>query len=549
MADSSDSARPGARLRYHRVQAHLSQPELARLTQLSVRAIRDIEQDRVSRPQRRTTQRLTEVLGLPAGIWSPGGHGAGRAPGRPHRSISLEVLGPLEVRHGRDTIAVTAPMLRDLLSLLALHHNQIVDRSEIVDALWGEAPPASWSNLVHVYIRRLRERIEPHRPTHAPARVILAAGTGYRLSLAPDRLDLARFDTLAAQARQALERGDLDASYEGYARALGCWRGPVLAGSGPRLRQHPSAVAAHQRRVLAGLHFADVAVRAGRHAEAVAALSQLAYEEPLHEAVHARLMIALAGSGQQAAALRTFVAIRSRLAHDLGVDPAAELHRAYLQVLLQGAPVQDTGPAVTAADHSNGGLGREVRGHLGDGLYRCGVCTAGTALRVQMTRQRPVYRCPVAPHVARSVALVDRQVVGAVVARLSSPGAVGLLTRSGTDDAGAVDSLRTEAASIRAALNRMAADTALGLLDHDQLLAATAAGRGRLDAIEEAIRMAEPAPSLAALVGSADVAAAWRRLSAADQRRVLAALMVVTVAPAGRQVRGLHPPAVWITWR
>jgi hypothetical protein len=216
-------------------------------------------------------------------------------------------------------------------------------------------------------------------------------------------------------------------------------------------------------------------------------------------------------------------------------------------VLLQQTPVRSGGATVT--EHPTGASGRNGAEHLGAGLYRCGVCPSATPLRVQLVRQRPVYRCPVAPHVVRSAALVDRQVVTAVVTRLSGPGAVALLTRSGLDHD--VGSLRTEAASIHETLNRMAADTAVGLLDRDQLIAATAAGRTRLDAIEKAIRTAEPAASLAALAGSTDVTAAWRRLPIEEQRRVLSALVLVTVAPARRRGpgRGLDPPAVWITWR
>jgi hypothetical protein len=217
------------------------------------------------------------------------------------------------------------------------------------------------------------------------------------------------------------------------------------------------------------------------------------------------------------------------------VDPAADLHRAYLRVLAQQPPVRSADAAT------------DPPSHLGTGMYRCGVCPAGTPLHVHTSGRRAVYRCPVAPHLVRSVALVDRQVVGAVVARLSGPGAVGLLTRSPPNTA--VDALRIEAAAIREALSRMAADTAIGLLDHDQLLAATAAGRARLDTIDEAIRWAEPAPSLAALIGSADVASTWRQLPMSEQRRILAALVVVTVAPTARRVRGLNPPAVWIAWR
>src|SRR5262249_54502948 len=60
--------------------------------------------------------------------------------------------------------------------------------------------------------------------------------------------------------------------------------------------------------------------------------------EPLHEALHARLMVALAGSGRQADALELFVDLRARLSAELGIEPGPELRRAQLHVLRQQIP-------------------------------------------------------------------------------------------------------------------------------------------------------------------------------------------------------------------
>jgi DNA-binding SARP family transcriptional activator len=50
------------------------------------------------------------------------------------------------------------------------------------------------------------------------------------------------------------------------------------------------------------------------------------------------LMLALAGSGQQAAALQTYATIRQRLADELGVEPGVALRGAHLRVLRQDIP-------------------------------------------------------------------------------------------------------------------------------------------------------------------------------------------------------------------
>lgn len=71
-------------------------------------------------------------------------------------------------------------------------------------------------------------------------------------------------------------------------------------------------------------------------------------QEPLHEGAGARLMLALAGSGQQAAALRFFTEMRARLVEELGVEPGAEILAAHLRVVRQELPVAASSNGVVA---------------------------------------------------------------------------------------------------------------------------------------------------------------------------------------------------------
>jgi DNA-binding SARP family transcriptional activator len=64
-------------------------------------------------------------------------------------------------------------------------------------------------------------------------------------------------------------------------------------------------------------------------------LRALAVAEPLNESAHARLMIALAGTGQQAAAIGIYEDLRSRLDGELGLYPGEELAEAHLRILRQ----------------------------------------------------------------------------------------------------------------------------------------------------------------------------------------------------------------------
>ncbi|MFD5084884.1 BTAD domain-containing putative transcriptional regulator [Kitasatospora sp. NPDC058406] len=328
----------GPRLRSFRSRAGLSQEDAASRAGISLRALRDIEHGRVQRPQARTLQRLAEVLGLTDreldGLSAAAGDAAPRGALRPR----LLILGPLDLRRGRVTVPVTSPMLRRLLGLLALKHPEPATQQEITDTLWPSGPPGSRQSLVHTYVSQVRQLLEPDGHRAAPRPAVVRTPTGYRLEDSRSRIDLGGFDELVDRAQRVHRGPEREAGYELLAQALRCWRGPVLADADLVLRQHPAAVAANERRVAAALSHADTAMLLGRAGEAVPVLGDLVHAEPLHEGLHARLILALAGSGEQAAALRVFDRLRARLDEELGVGPGAEVRDAHLRVLRRQLP-------------------------------------------------------------------------------------------------------------------------------------------------------------------------------------------------------------------
>jgi tetratricopeptide (TPR) repeat protein/transcriptional regulator with XRE-family HTH domain len=323
----------GAIVRRHRRAAGITQQELARMAGVSIRALRDIEQDRVQRPQEKTLQRLAAALGRPEtavrGVLAPPDPAAKRPP------VQVSVLGSLVVRRDGLAVDLTSKMQRGLLGLLALHPHETVSQEEIVDVLWGDHPPRTCTSLVHIYVGELRAMLEPDRQPRARAQLLRLARGGYRLDLDNKWLDLAHFDDLAGRAGQAQAAGDLTAACDLYRRALQCWRGPVLAGERARVRQHPAALAASRRRMGAAVAYADLAMGLEHHDQAAGQLLPLLDDDPLHEGLFARLMLALAGCGEQAQALRLYSDLRARLREELGIDPGIELQEAHRAVLLQ----------------------------------------------------------------------------------------------------------------------------------------------------------------------------------------------------------------------
>ncbi|GGP62719.1 BTAD domain-containing putative transcriptional regulator [Saccharothrix coeruleofusca] len=293
----------GEELRARRARLGLTQREVALRAGISVRAVRYIESGQVSAPRPASLHRLAATVGL-----DPAAYLGGRPATR------LGVLGPLVVRRGGEPVRGVPLMQRCLLGLLALHPNRVVGREEIIEVLWSGRPPLSHAHLVHNYAARVRRLCRVERVGH-----------GYRLVADARQLDLVRFAELT---------GDHDDPAR-LAEAVRLWRGPVLADLPDAVRQHPTAVALHQQRIAAVLAHTELVLRQERAGALTPSLIELAHHEPLHEGVQAAHLLALARSGQQAAALRLFDRVRERLAAELGVDPGPQLRAAHLRVLRQ----------------------------------------------------------------------------------------------------------------------------------------------------------------------------------------------------------------------
>jgi DNA-binding SARP family transcriptional activator/tetratricopeptide (TPR) repeat protein len=316
----------GRLLRAHRAAAGLTQQRLAALAGVSLRTVRDIEQGRVLRPHPRSLRRLRDVLALTPAEWGElaAAVDAGAGPGGGAR-LWVGVLGPLALRHRGVDVPVSSPKLRRLLGLLALHAPHPVGIEEIVSVLWDAEPPPTRLDLVKGYATRLRALLEPDL---GAAPVLLRSGGGYALTCTARQCDVRRFEDLAGQAERSGGHADPATATRLWEEALRCWRGPLLPDLDPVVREHPAALALRRRHRDGVLVYADLRAAAGEHRLAVAALHELAAAEPLHEGLHARLMRALAGSGEQAAAFGTYAEIRARLADQLGVEPGPELRAA-----------------------------------------------------------------------------------------------------------------------------------------------------------------------------------------------------------------------------
>jgi DNA-binding SARP family transcriptional activator len=236
--------------------------------------------------------------------------------------MRVSVLGPLEASVDGRAVPVGAGKPRALLAILALHAGEIVSTDRLIEGLWGERPPATATKLVQLYVSQLRKTLAASGDGSA----ILTRGHGYELHLAPDDVDVGRFEELVAQGAPR--------------EALALWRGPPL----DDVSGEPFAAAAIRRLEelrLAALELAiDADLEAGRHREVLGELEALVAEAPLRERLHAQRMLALYRSGRQADALEAYRLARRVLVEQIGIEPGPELRRLHEAILNQDAALE-----------------------------------------------------------------------------------------------------------------------------------------------------------------------------------------------------------------
>lgn len=248
------------------------------------------------------------------------------------RLLRVTLLGP--VRAWRDDVELElgAPRRRAVLALLAVQANQVVSRDELIDRIWGDEPPASPVNALHVHVARLRAVLEPHRGHRAPGQVLLASKLGYLLRLAPAQLDTAMFAERLAEGRELCGRGDPDGAARSLGAALELWQGEALAGiPGPWAEIIRTGLG--EQRLTAIEEHTEAILALGRHTEAAQRLVELVRKHPLRERFSSQLMLALYRCGRQAEALIAFDDARTVLAGELGIEPGAELRRMHARIL------------------------------------------------------------------------------------------------------------------------------------------------------------------------------------------------------------------------
>jgi DNA-binding SARP family transcriptional activator len=250
--------------------------------------------------------------------------------------VEFRILGPLEVVERDRVVTLGGSRQRALLALLLTRANEVVSADRLIDELWGERPPRTPANALQFHVSQLRKAL-------APREVVITQPPGYLIRVAPNELDLLRFEQLVDEA----ERAAPDSAARLLREALELWRGSPLADVAHEPFAQTEVVRLEELRLRAlELRFdADLAL--GRHRELVAELEALVREHPLRERLRASLMRALYASGRQADALEVYRQTRALLVDELGIEPSPALQELERGILRQDAdldPIEVAGP-------------------------------------------------------------------------------------------------------------------------------------------------------------------------------------------------------------
>jgi predicted ATPase/DNA-binding SARP family transcriptional activator len=241
-------------------------------------------------------------------------------------ATQFRILGAVEALVDGRPAALGAPKQRALLALLLVNRRRVMTAEQLIDGLWGEAPPASALQSLQVYVHGLRRAVGGER--------IETAGRGYRAVVAEEELDLDRFERTLERGRAALEAGRAEDAADDLREALAAWRGPALADVPEDARRAADADRLEELRLTALELRYEAELACGRHDEVVAELEALTAQHPYRERFLRARVLALYRCGRQADALEVYRNVRRVLVDELGLEPSPalqELERAILR--------------------------------------------------------------------------------------------------------------------------------------------------------------------------------------------------------------------------
>ncbi|HEX3289776.1 MAG TPA: BTAD domain-containing putative transcriptional regulator [Gaiella sp.] len=242
------------------------------------------------------------------------------------------LLGPMEARSGRASLALGGPRQRAVLADLLLHVGSVVSMDSLIDDIWGSDAPPNADAVVQNGVHRLRlalgrETIE----TRAP---------GYVLRVDPGAIDAHRFERLVHDAKP-LPPAERSAA---LTDALALWRGPAFADLAFESFLQAEIARLDELRVLALEDRIEAEIELGHHDDAIPDTATLASQHPHRERLCRLLMLALHRAGRDQQALDAYESTRRALDDLWGLEPSQETRALHHMILTQDPAIAPARP-------------------------------------------------------------------------------------------------------------------------------------------------------------------------------------------------------------
>jgi DNA-binding SARP family transcriptional activator len=237
------------------------------------------------------------------------------------------LLGTVAVERDGAVCDIKPAMPRTVLAVLLLNANTVVSADSLVEALWGERPPASATASLHNHVMRLRRLLGDEGGSR-----IRAVAPGYLIQVEPGELDLDVFAELCGAGASAVQSWRWAEAAEDLTAALALWRGEPAADV-PGVSGHAGVRQLLESRLQAVEGRIEADLELGRHREVIGELRTLTAQNPLREAFHGQLMLALYRADRQAEALDAFQGLRRTLVGELGVEPSPSVQKLHRRIL------------------------------------------------------------------------------------------------------------------------------------------------------------------------------------------------------------------------
>lgn len=222
---------------------------------------------------------------------------------------------------------------RLLFAMLVVNRGKDVPRDQLFDYLWPDMDAERARNNLYVIWSAMKSALLDDAAKNTPFPYAENTGGVCRVVRALVDSDLDEFDASIALAEEAESEDNPLGAIRAYERLAEVYRGELLPGdvyddwfSGIRDRYR--------------IEFGDAMLKAatilesrGEHAKAQKMARRGLQADSWREDLYQAALRAQISGGQRSAAIETYLACRSRLADDLGLDPSGETLRLYEQVL------------------------------------------------------------------------------------------------------------------------------------------------------------------------------------------------------------------------